>query len=213
MNEARPTRPRVLAVNVGAVRRIEWRGEQITTGIWKHSVTGRVALRGVNVEGDDQADRSVHGGPDKAVYAYASEDYDFWRNHAGLDTPAALFGENLTTEGLDLSAAMPGERWRAGSALLEVSQPRLPCLKLGIRVGDPRFLARFLAERRVGAYLRIVEEGDIGAGDEVQLVSRPDHGVSLRDMVDALQDPAKAAALRGVAELPAFWQGVAHGRR
>ncbi|MEP6989574.1 MAG: MOSC domain-containing protein [bacterium] len=204
-------RPRVLSVNVGAIRLVEWRGVHVTTGIWKQSVAGRVALRGVNFEGDDQADRSVHGGPDKAVYAYASEDYDYWRDEEGLDTPTALFGENLTTVGLDLSAAMPGEQWRVGSALLEVTQPRLPCYKLGIRMGDPRFLRRFLAARRVGAYLRIVQAGDVGEGDEVHIVSRPDHGVSLRDMVDAVRDPAKAAALRAVRHLPKYWQEIADG--
>ena len=202
----------MLSVNVGAVRQVEWRGGLVATGIWKHPVAGRVALRGVNLAGDDQADRTVHGGPDKAVYAYAREDYDFWRDQAAMDTPAGLFGENLTTQGLDLSAALAGERWSVGTALLEVAQPRLPCYKLGIRVGDERFLRRFLQAGRLGAYLRIVREGDVGAGDAVTVVSRPAHGVTLRDMSDALGDPAKAEALRRVPALPPFWMKVAAGR-
>ena len=203
---------RVLSVNVGSVREIEYRGELVTTGIWKHPVEGRVAIRGVNLAGDDQADRTVHGGPDKAVYAYAREDYDFWRAHEGMETPIGLFGENLTVEGLDLSAARVGDRWRVGTAILEVAQPRLPCFKLGIRVGDPRFPKRFLASLRMGAYLRVVQEGDVGAGDLVHVVSRPAHDVTLRDMTQALRDPEKARALREVPGLPRFWQQVAVGR-
>ena len=184
----------------------------MSTGIWKHPVAGRIALRGVNFDGDDQADRSVHGGPDKAVYAYAREDYDFWQDHEGMETPPGLFGENLTVQGLDLSAALVGERWSVGSTVLEVTQPRLPCYKLGIRVGDPHFLKRFFAAMRLGAYLRVVQEGDVGAGDAVEVTSRPGHGVTLRDMVLALRDPSKVAALLSVPRLPAFWQGVARGR-
>jgi len=201
--------PRVLSVNVGTIRTVEWRGREVTTAIWKDPVAGRVALRGVNLDGDDQADRKVHGGVDKAVYAYAREDYDFWRDAEGMETPPGLFGENLTVEGLDLSGALPGERWRVGSAVLEVAQPRLPCFKLGIRMGDPHFLRRFLAAGRMGAYLRIVREGDVGAGDPVQVTERPAHGVTLRDMTEALHDPEKASALARVQGLPRYWRQVA----
>jgi MOSC domain-containing protein YiiM len=135
----------VRSVNVGQIRRIEWRGEEVTTAIWKTPVEGRVALRGVNFAGDDQADRTVHGGPDKAVYAYSLEDYAFWRHSEGLDTSPGLFGENLTVEGMNLSSSIVGERWIVGSTILEVAQPRLPCYKLGIRVGDQHFLKRFSA--------------------------------------------------------------------
>ena len=205
-------RARVVSLNVGAVREIEWRGERVTTGIWKHPVAGRVALSGVNFAGDHQADRSVHGGPDKAVYAYATEDYEFWREHARIDTVPGLFGENLTVEGLDLGRALVGERWAVGSATLEVAQPRLPCYKLGIRLGDSLFPKKFMAARRFGAYLRIVTEGDIGSGDAVVVGSRPDHGITLNDMVDALHDPAKAAALRDLQRLPPFWMRIAAAR-
>jgi MOSC domain-containing protein YiiM len=203
--------PRVLSMNVGAVRHMEYHGRAVSTGIWKSPVTGRVALAGVNFAGDDQADRTVHGGPNKAVYAYAREDYEFWHNDTGMETPVALFGENLTTEGLDLTNTIVGERWRVGSTLLEVAQPRLPCYKLGLRVGDPNFPKKFLAAQRMGAYLRVVEEGDVGAGDRVYIASTPAHGVTLRDMVQALLDTEKAASLRAVTGLPQFWQQVADG--
>jgi MOSC domain-containing protein YiiM len=206
------TTPRVISMNVGAIREVEWKGHIVTTGIWKHPVPGRVTLRGVNFDGDDQADRTVHGGPDKAVYAYAREDYDYWRDVEGLETPAGLFGENLTVEGLDLSAAVVGERWTVGSTALEVAQPRLPCYKLGIRLGDPRFPKRFLAASRMGAYLRVVQEGHVGAGDAVAVTSTPGHGVTLRTMIEALGDPRKAATLAQVPRLPHFWRRVAEGR-
>lgn len=203
------TMPRVLSVNVGSVRTIEWRGREITTGIWKHAVAGRVTLRGVNFTGDDQADRTVHGGPDKAVYAYAREDYDYWRDVEGVETSPGLFGDNLTTEGLDLTRAVIGERWSVGSTVLEIAQPRLPCFKLGIRLNDALFPKRFMSVTRMGAYLRIVEEGDVGANDEVRVTHTPKHGVTLGDMVEALRDPEKAAALRAVPRLPEFWRQVA----
>lgn len=200
---------RVISVNVGEIRAVEWRGEIVHTGIWKYPVEGRVALRGVNFAGDDQADRTVHGGPDKAVYAYAREDYDFWRDSKQLETPPGLFGENLTVEGLDLSDAIIGERWRVGSTLLEVAQPRMPCYKLGVRMNDSYFPKKFLAAGRAGAYLRVIEEGDVGAGDAVQVTVRPSHGITLRFMVEALQDDAKAVALRALPRLPVFWRRVA----
>jgi MOSC domain-containing protein YiiM len=202
---------RILSVNVGGIRAVEWRGQLVSSGIWKQPVPGRVALRGVNLDGDDQADRTVHGGVDKAVYAYAREDYDFWRAE-GMETPPGLFGENLTVEGLDLSGAIVGEQWSVGSTLLEVAQPRLPCYKLGMRVGDPHFPKRFMAAQRMGAYLRVVQEGDVGAGDEVHVVSRPAHAVTLAVMTQAVQEKNLAVALRQVPYLPQFWRHIADGR-
>ena len=203
------TTPRVISVNVGQVKEIEWNGERVATGIIKLPVTGRIALRGVNFDGDDQEDRTVHGGPDKAVYAYAWEDYEYWRATAGIQVVAGLFGENLTVEGMDLSAAIVGEHWSVGSTVLEVAQPRLPCYKLGIRVGDSRFLGRFLRAARTGAYLRVVREGAIGSGDEVRVTFVPTHGVSLRSMLTALRDPGSARLLRAVPHLPDYWQRIA----
>jgi MOSC domain-containing protein YiiM len=201
--------PHILSVNVGAIREVEWRDELVTTAIWKSPVNGRVALRGVNFVGDDQADRSVHGGVDKAVYAYSREDYDYWRSAGQSDAGPALFGENLTTEGIDLSAVVAGEQWSVGSAILEAAQPRLPCFKLGIRVGDSHFPRRFLAALRMGAYFRVVREGDVAAGDVIRVSNRPAHGVTLRDMAASLQDHGKAAALLQISKLPAFWRHVA----
>lgn len=199
---------RVISLNVGGVQHMDWHGRDVTTGIWKRPIRGRVALVGVNFVGDDQADRTVHGGPDKAVYAYAREDYDYWRDQ-GMDVETALFGENLTTEGIELASTIVGERWTVGSTVLEVAQPRLPCYKLGIRVGDATFLKRFLTAQRTGAYLRVVKEGDVGTGDEIVVISRPSHGLTLRNMVEALDDPDRAAALRVIPRLPEFWRNVA----
>ncbi len=201
--------PRVVSVNVGVVQAVEWRGRTVTTGIFKHAVAGRVTLAGVNFHGDDQADRTVHGGPDKAVYAYALEDYHAWRTAEGIATPPGLFGENLTVQGLDLSGAVIGQQWRVGSAVLAIVQPRLPCFKLGIRMGDAQFPKRFMTMARTGAYLRIIRDGDVGAGDDVHVDDAPEHGVRLRDMVDALNDPVKAAGLRRAPYLPQFWREVA----
>ncbi len=199
---------RVESVNVGAPRPVELEGRTIWTAIWKTPVEGRVALRGVNLQGDDQAERTVHGGPDKAVYAYAAEDTELWESELGEPLGSAPFGENLTVRGLPVSEAVIGERWEVGTALLEVAQPRLPCFKLGLRMGDPRFVARFAEADRPGAYLRVVREGDIGAGDAIEVVSRPAHGVTsalvaraiLRDgtlLGAAAQAPELAADLRG----------------
>jgi MOSC domain-containing protein YiiM len=163
------------------------------SAIVKAPVEGRVRVEGVNLAGDDQADRSVHGGPEKAVYAYAREDTDWWEDVSGADLPNGMFGENLTTEGVDVSGAIIGERWRIGSVLLEVCQPRLPCSKLGIRFGDLRMVKRFAQASRPGAYLRIIEAGDLGVGDEITIISRPDHGVTLAMSSDAvLKDPSLA---------------------
>jgi MOSC domain-containing protein YiiM len=159
--------PAVVSVNVGLPRTVTWRDHEVTSAIWKEPVAGPVRVEGVNLAGDDQADRRVHGGPDKAVYAYAVEDYAWWADTFGRPFPPGSFGENLTTAGLDLTGALIGDRWRVGTAVLEVAQPREPCFKLGIRMGDDQFPGRFEAAARPGAYLRIVEPGAIAAGDAV----------------------------------------------
>ena len=173
------------SVNVGAVRRVRHRGRDATTGIWKTPVAGRVAVRGVTLEGDDQANRRLHGGADKAVYAYASEDYAWWAGELGHDLAPGTFGENLTVEGVDLTAAVVGERWLVGTCVLEVCQPRTPCWKLGLRMGDDRFPERFAAAGRPGAYLRIAREGEVGAGDEVTRFYIPEEGPTIGDLAQA----------------------------
>jgi MOSC domain-containing protein YiiM len=159
---------------------------EISTAIWKQPVEGRVRVRGVNLDGDEQADLSVHGGPDKAVYAYAIEETRLWEEELGRELGVGAFGENLTTTGVDVSGALIGERWRVGTTLLEVVQPRFPCFKLGVRMDDPGFVRRFAQGSRPGAYLRIIEEGELGTGDKVSIVERPDHGVSSRLVFDAI---------------------------
>jgi MOSC domain-containing protein YiiM len=179
--------PRLLAVNVSRPRQIGVRrGRPVMSGIVKAPVEGRVRAAGEQVEGDEQADRRVHGGPDKAVYAYASEDTAWWGEQLGRELPPGMFGENLTTEGIDVSGALVGERWRIGELELEVCQPRLPCYKLGLKFEDPLMLKRFAKAERPGAYLRILTPGEIGAGDAIELVSRPEHDVSVRLVSNAL---------------------------
>jgi MOSC domain-containing protein YiiM len=168
----------VESLNVGTPRPVQIGDHSVLTAIWKHPVSGRVPLRGVNLLGDDQADRTVHGGADKAVYAYAREDIDWWESELEHSIGVAPFGENLTVRGVPVSEAVIGEQWAVGSALLQVAQPRLPCFKLGIRMGDPRFLKRFAAAGRPGAYLRILREGDIAADDEIAVCRRPAHAVT-----------------------------------
>jgi len=190
---------RLVSVNVGRPREISARrGRPLLSAIFKTPVEGRVRVEGVNLAGDDQADRSVHGGPEKAVYAYAREDIDWWENIHG-DLPNGVFGENLTTAGIDVSGALLGERWRIGTTVLEVCQPRLPCSKLGIRFNDLRMVKAFAKASRPGAYLRIMEEGDVGVGDEITILSRPDHAVTVSVASDAvLKDRSLAAAVLAV---------------
>ncbi|MGD9734185.1 MAG: MOSC domain-containing protein [Solirubrobacterales bacterium] len=185
--------PRLLSVNVGLPKAVDVGRRVVETAIWKQPVAGRARVRGVNLDGDRQADLSVHGGPDKAVYAYAIEETRLWEEELGRELGAAAFGENLTTEGVDVSGALLGERWRVGTALLEVVQPRLPCFKLGLRMGDPLFAQRFGRASRPGAYLRILAAGELGAGDAIAVErdAGQDHGVSVRLVSDAiLNDPA-----------------------
>jgi MOSC domain-containing protein YiiM len=194
-------------VNVGTPREIEWLGRRETTSIWKAPVEGRVAVRGVNVAGDDQADREVHGGPDKAVYAYAREDTYWWERELGRALEHGNFGENLTVSGIDVTAAVVGERWEVGSTVLEVAQPRIPCWKLGARMADPSFPVHFAAAGRPGAYLRIIEEGEIGAGDEIRVGDKPGHGLTVGDVARIYhQERNRCAQLLRAPELAAGWQ-------
>jgi MOSC domain-containing protein YiiM len=197
--------PRVVSVNVGRPQQIGVRrGRPQMSAIGKAPVTGRVRVAGVNVAGDDQADRRVHGGPDKAVYAYASEDIAWWSAQLDrTDLRPGIFGENLTTAGVDVTDAVIGERWRVGTVELEVCQPRLPCYKLGLRFGDPLMLKRFARAGRPGAYLRIVTEGELEAGDEVDITHRPSHGVTIAQVSRAiLLDEEELEAAAQAPELP-----------
>ena len=204
---------RVESANVGEPRPVEVDGHIVWTAIWKSPVEERVGLRGVNLRGDDQADRTVHGGPDKAVYAYAAEDTEWWEAQLGSRLGAGAFGENLTVRGLPVSEAVIGERWTVGSTVLEVAQPRLPCFKLGLRMGDPRFLKRFAAAGRPGAYLRVIHEGDIGSGDRIDVLSRPEHAVTSALVSRALlREPQLLPAALQAPELPSDLRDWMHGR-
>jgi MOSC domain-containing protein YiiM len=194
------------SINVGTPRTVERHGREFETSIWKAPVLHRVAVRGVNLEGDDQADRSVHGGEYKAVYAYGRDDLDWWSRELGRKLGPGTFGENLTVGGMHVSSALAGERWKIGSAILEVTQPRFPCFKLAARMEDPHFVRRFAAAGRPGAYLRIVQEGEMEAGDAVEVVHRPDHEVTMRAMAHIyLEDHDDASRLRGLPGLPPEW--------
>jgi MOSC domain-containing protein YiiM len=173
---------RVLSVNIGGVRHFEYNGRPAKSAIWKSPVAGRAAARGVNLAGDDQADRDAHGGPDKAIYAYAIEDERWWETQIGRSLAYGEFGENLTTEGIEVNNALVGERWQIGTTVLEVSEPRVPCWRLAVRMNDKMFPRRFAEALRPGPYLRIVVEGDLGAGDAIQVVERPDHDLTVRDV-------------------------------
>ena len=198
---------KVLSVNVGGIREFDYEGRPARSAIWKAPVGGRVRLRGVNLDGDEQADRRAHGGPDKAVYAYGIEDQGWWAQTVGRPLAFGEVGENLTTEGIDVTGALVGERWQVGAALLEVSEPRIPCWRLGVRMGDKFFPRLFTKAGRPGAYLRIIAEGDIGAGDDVVVVSRPDHRLSIGDVFRIyVRDRHEAARLIPVPQISDAWK-------
>jgi MOSC domain-containing protein YiiM len=203
---ATPT-AKVLSVNVGAVREFHYNGHPAKSAIWKSPVVGRIAARGVNLAGDDQADRKAHGGPDKAVYAYAVEDLRWWEAEVGRPLAYAELGENLTTEGIAVNTALVGERWAIGTTVLEVAEPRIPCWRLGVRMNDKLFPRRFTEAVRPGAYLRIVVAGELGAGDEIRVVERPAHDLTIREVFRIyLHDHAAAARLLAVPQMSESWK-------
>ena len=173
----------VISVNVGQPREVVWKGRTVVTGIFKEVVEGRVAVRRLNLEGDLQADLTVHGGPEKAVYAYPSEYYTFWREQfPAMDLPWGMFGENLTIAGLLDENVHIGDRFQVGSAHLMVTQPRLPCYKLGLKFRRDDILKRFLQSKLTGFYFSVLEEGDVAAGDTIRLLHRDEHKVKVVDI-------------------------------
>jgi MOSC domain-containing protein YiiM len=197
----------VVSVNVGRPRTFAHGGRTVTSSIWKTPVEGPVCARGINLEGDDQADREVHGGPDKAVYSYAIEDVRWWEAELGRKLELSAFGENLTTSGIDVSRAIIGERWEIGTAVFEVSEPRAPCWKLGVRMEDPAFPRKFTKALRPGAYLRILREGVLAVGERIRVVATPGHGVSVQDVFRIYtRDRKKAGTLLDVPELSEGWK-------
>src|SRR6202049_5090541 len=167
----------LISVNIGLPREVTWHGRTVTTGIFKQPVEGRVALRRLNLDGDRQADLTVHGGAYKAVYCYPIEHYDYWKRELpGRELPTAIFGENFTTYGLLEDSVHLGDQFSVGAAEVVVTQPRLPCYKLGVRFQSNDMIKRFLASGRTGFYFAVTREGEIGAGDEGKLIDRDPNG-------------------------------------
>ena len=175
---------RIVSLNVGLPREVSWHGQAVETGIFKEPVAGRVTMRKLNLDGDRQADLTVHGGKHKAVYCYPLEHYDYWKKELpGRDLPMGVFGENFTTEGLLETSVHLGDRFSIASAEVVATQPRLPCYKLGIRFQADDMVKKFLASRRSGFYVGVAREGQVGAGDEIKELSRDKNRVSIADIV------------------------------
>jgi MOSC domain-containing protein YiiM len=174
---------KIISVNVGLPRLVLRNDEPVSTGIFKEPVAGRVMMRTLNLDGDRQSDLSLHGGPQKAVYVYPSEHYDFWKQElSDMDLPWGVFGENLTTTGLFETEINIGDKFRIGTGEVMVTQPRMPCYKLGIRFGRADIIKRFLISQRSGFYLSVLKEGEVGAGDEFQLLEKNNSGVRVVDI-------------------------------
>lgn len=202
---------KIISVNVGLPRLVLRDGEPVSTGIFKESVSGRVKLRTLNLDGDRQADLSVHGGPEKAIYLYPSEHYEFWKHELpDMSLPWGMFGENLTTSGLLETEVHVGDKFRAGTAELMVTQPRMPCYKLGIRFGRQDIIRRFLVSERSGFYFSVLKEGEIGAGDEIKLLERNPSGVRVVEVTRLYSSEKENVALllRAIATeaLPTSWR-------
>ena len=197
---------KLLSVNVGLPREIEWNGRIVRTSIFKEPVSGRVRVTRLNVDGDQQSDLTVHGGPDKAVYAYPSEHYRFWRSELpDMDLAWGIFGENFTTDGLGEDTLHIGDRLRIGSAEFVVTQPRMPCFKLGIRFNHSDMVKRFLRSGRTGFYLAVAIEGEIAAGDSIELLERDEHNITVADIVNLYrEDATNQDMLRRASKLPSL---------
>jgi len=196
---------KVLSVNVALPRLIAWNGQTVNTGIFKKPVDGPVMMRELDLDGDRQADLSVHGGPYKAVYAYPSEHYEFWRKELpGMDLPWGQFGENLTTEGLNENDTHIGDVLRIGQTAVQVTQPRVPCFKLAAKFKRDDILKRFLQSGRSGFYLSVLEEGLVAAGDEIERVREDANGIAVSDINKLFNCGSDRALLRRVLQLEAL---------
>jgi MOSC domain-containing protein YiiM len=206
---------KIVSLNVGLPREVLWHGRSVTTGIYKEPVAGRVALRKLNLDGDRQADLTVHGGEYKAVYCYPVEHYAYWNKELpGRELPMGMFGENFTTSGLNENEVHLGDRFAAGSAEVVVTQPRLPCYKLGVRFGSDDMVKRFLASGRGGFYLAVTSEGGVGAGDEIKVISRDANAVPVSEITRlyvlkrwGTEELASLRRALQVAALPEDWKG------
>ena len=205
---------KIVSLNVGLPREVMWHGRTVTTGIFKESVAGRVALRKLDLDGDGQADLTVHGGEYKAVYCYPLAHYEYWKKELpGRELPMGMFGENFTTDGLSEDSAHLGDRFSVGSAEVVVTQPRLPCYKLGLKFQSDDMVRRFLASGRSGFYLAVTREGEVGAADEIKVISRDENAVPVSEVTrlyiakryDGEDVESLRRALR-VAALPESWK-------
>jgi MOSC domain-containing protein YiiM len=197
---------KLLSVSVGLPREIEWKGRIVRTSIFKAPVGGRVRVSRLNLDGDQQSDLTVQGGFDKAVYAYPSEHYSFWRRELpGMDLASGVFGENFTTDGLLEETLHIGDRLRVGSATFVVTQPRMPCFKLGIRFNRSDMVKRFLRSGRTGFYFAVLQEGEVAAGDSIELLERDEHNIPVADVVSLYRgDATNQKLLSRVSELPSL---------
>ncbi len=208
---------KILSLNVGLPRLVLRGDEPVSTGIFKEPVAGRVKLRTLNLDGDRQADLSVHGGPSKAVYIYPSEHYEFWkREFPRMELPWGMFGENFTTVGFREEKVNIGDKFHVGSAIVMVTEPRMPCYKLALRFGRSDIIRKFLESERSGFYFAVLDEGEVGAGDQFELIAKDQHGVRVRDItrlytsekhnVDLLRRAIEVEAL------PESWKGYFEDR-
>jgi len=199
---------KLISLNVALPRIVEYNGEPVATGIFKEPAPGPVMLRTLNLDGDRQADLSVHGGVSKAVYAYPSEHYEFWKKELPeMELPYGMFGENFTTEGLFEDSVNVGDRFNIGEAELMVTEPRLPCYKLGIKFGRPDIIKKFLQSRRTGFYFAVVKEGEVKAGDAIELLSRDANNIAISEITrlyafekDDLKTLRRAVKLEALSE-------------
>jgi MOSC domain-containing protein YiiM len=220
---------KLVSLNTGLPREVSWHGRMVTTGIFKEPIKGRVALRKLNLDGDRQADLTVHGGEYKAVYCYPLAHYDYWKREfiaqktrdgaevPGRELPMGMFGENFTIDdgwpGMPEESVHLGDRFSVGTAEVAVTQPRLPCYKLGIRFGSDDMVKRFLASGRTGFYVAVMREGEVGAGDEMKMIAREANAVPVSEItrlyVAKRFGEAEIGAVRRalrVAELPESWK-------
>jgi MOSC domain-containing protein YiiM len=202
---------KLISVNVGLPREVIWKGKIVSTGIFKEPVSARVMVRSLNLDGDGQADLTVHGGLEKAVYVYPFEHYDYWRNELpDAELTLGNFGENFTTTGLREEELNIGDRFRVGDVHLMVTQPRLPCYKLGIRFGRSDMVKRLLTSRRTGFYFSVLQEGEVGTGDTLELVSRDKNNITVADIIQLFtreqNDPELLHRATQLAALPESWR-------
>lgn len=202
---------KLVSINVGLPRQLVWKGKRITTGIYKKPVMGPVILRALNLDGDRQADLSVHGGNSKAVYAYPAEHYDYWRSElTGMELGWGMFGENFTTQGMDENEINIGDRFRVGSAEVMVTEPRMPCYKLAAKFDRDDIIKRFLASGRTGFYFAVIREGEVAAGDTIELSNRDQNNISVSDITGLyVRDRNDVETLRRAVQveaLPESWR-------